>query len=856
MTFVFPILLGGLALVGIPVLLHLIFRQKPKRLQFPAFRFLVKRHRTNLRKLQLRHLVLLALRVLLIAAICLALARPKLFYAEISIRGDRPVAAVFIIDTSYSMEYKTSDKLTRLDEAKHRATQLLDELPEGSRVAIIDSAETVASRGAWLTSMSQARQRIGNLNLQYANAPLNRSVLAAYRMFAEMLRGAEDEGARQLPRFVFLFSDRMRACWDAGQQQLMLDAQDQVPPPLENLQELRGDVAGLVAELNELRKKLPPPAGRDHPEQSLIAALEKLQSHIPELRRDDLAADQELAREIPIIRRGCRELLATLPQIDSKQANLAKDYRDRLVAGLEKLAQQVQGAYGIFVDVGVENAVDLALWDLQLPRGANGQERQVFNEDEKIILRVPVQAFGKDFDNEVIFQSGGNSFKHAMTVKAGERSTALFELDFAKLRLKPGMHQFEVRLNATDLLPFDNTRYLTIAIREPQRVLVLTDDVAKAKFFQKALEALRYKPDVKQVQEIAKIGPQELLHYDAIYLFNVADPDASAWSALENYVARGGGLGVVPAGIELKPAAYNSEPAQKLLPGTFKQVVTATESKGVKTGYSWDLAKESIYQHSMLRPFRDWRFNRKIDFIDKPPVAWNYWEIQPNDKGTALVDYADKKHPALLDRRLDEGKGGRVLLFTTTMDARTPEWNNYLESLTSIYVVLTGLATRYLAGELEEANLNFQCGRDVPTVKLPLSARFPDYIVRGPVFERTAGTEGTLRLEKADKPGNYVVEGVKTAADNGKQVARFSVNIPAGEADLTRVPVAEIENVLGPKSVTTVERRANIREVMGKHFSEPVELFPFLMVLLLVVLALENLLANKFYRKESTPEAS
>ena len=78
MTFVFPILLGGLALAGVPVLLHLIVRQKPKRLPFPAFRFLTQQHRTNTRKMRLRHLLLLALRVFLLAAMCLVLARPRL----------------------------------------------------------------------------------------------------------------------------------------------------------------------------------------------------------------------------------------------------------------------------------------------------------------------------------------------------------------------------------------------------------------------------------------------------------------------------------------------------------------------------------------------------------------------------------------------------------------------------------------------------------------------------------------------------------------------------------------------------------------------------------------------------------
>ena len=52
MTFVHPLLLGGLALIGIPLLIHLMMRQKPKRLPFPAFRFLVQKHRSNQTRLR------------------------------------------------------------------------------------------------------------------------------------------------------------------------------------------------------------------------------------------------------------------------------------------------------------------------------------------------------------------------------------------------------------------------------------------------------------------------------------------------------------------------------------------------------------------------------------------------------------------------------------------------------------------------------------------------------------------------------------------------------------------------------------------------------------------------------------
>src|SRR5438132_11919139 len=121
MTFVHPLLLGGLLLVGVPVLIHLIMRQKPKRLPFPAFRFRLAKHRTNQTRLRLRHLLLLLLRMAVIAALCLALVRPALTGGVLSPFNDgRPVNAVLLIDTSYSMEYALAGK-SRLDEAKRRA---------------------------------------------------------------------------------------------------------------------------------------------------------------------------------------------------------------------------------------------------------------------------------------------------------------------------------------------------------------------------------------------------------------------------------------------------------------------------------------------------------------------------------------------------------------------------------------------------------------------------------------------------------------------------------------------------------------------------------------------------------------
>ena len=77
MVFVNLSLLLGTLLVGVPIVLHLAMRPKPKQMVFPPLRFLRRHHESNRRTLRLRHWILLLLRSLLIALAALALARPS-----------------------------------------------------------------------------------------------------------------------------------------------------------------------------------------------------------------------------------------------------------------------------------------------------------------------------------------------------------------------------------------------------------------------------------------------------------------------------------------------------------------------------------------------------------------------------------------------------------------------------------------------------------------------------------------------------------------------------------------------------------------------------------------------------------
>jgi hypothetical protein len=858
MTFVFPFLLGGLVLVGIPVLIHLIMRQKPKTLPFPAFRFLVQRHRTNLRKLRLRHLLLLALRIGLIILICLALARPKVFNEALKLGTDRPVAAILVFDTSRSMEYTVTSpkgKLTRLDDARRRGRELLTQLPDGSKVLVLDTADpTLSGKGEWFSSMHQAAQRIDGLALRDGGGPVTARLEDAYRLFNELARAKGDEAARHQARLLVVFSDRTLASWDAGRLRPLQDARDQVPPPFERLPQLRDRVPGVVELLRDLRQRLPLPAGQDYPEQALIDLLEKARDRAAGLSEDEYP-DPELSKLLTAARGRTRDLLGGLEKISKEVSAGAKEYHAKLLDVLHGLLHDLRGVHEVYIDVGVDEPADGALLDFELPRSPRQNlPRQVFAADEKVIVRAALKATGKGLDNMLRWTLDGKpKLEQAVKLKAGEKASFAFTIDCKGLTA--GEHQLRADLVTPDLLPSNNTRYLTFAVRQPRDILVLSDDPRKAARWKDAHDSLResgigaFRVTLKTPTEATKGSLEGLKGYQAIYLFDVAEPAVDLWNLLKRYVQSGGGLGVVPGGDELKTEAYNTGEAQAVLPAALEGPVKAPGPRGV----IWDLERIA-YQHPMMARYREWKAER-VDFVKYPPAARRFWRVKPKDSKevTVLARYTPGEQPALLEWLPGDegGRPGRVILFTTPLDAREPPWNDYRKTDTSFYLALAFLATTHLAGDTEPVQLNFLSGQTVPAITIPLSLRADRYLLkRGPesALQVPAETsQSVLRFPQALTPDNYTVEG------EGKRVAAFSVNLPTEETVLERVPVASVEALFGKGAVVPVDVRADLRTAMSGQWSQPIELFPFLMVALLFVLAVENLLANKFYRRE--PEA-
>src|SRR5271170_4508746 len=127
--------LAGIGAIAVPIVLHLIMRQRPKLLEFPALRFIQKRHDLNQRRLQLRHLLLLLLRAGAIAILAFALARPSIKFSSRLGSQEAPVAAALIFDAAPHMQYRR-DKKTRLEAAQEIGAWLLTQLPPESQIAV------------------------------------------------------------------------------------------------------------------------------------------------------------------------------------------------------------------------------------------------------------------------------------------------------------------------------------------------------------------------------------------------------------------------------------------------------------------------------------------------------------------------------------------------------------------------------------------------------------------------------------------------------------------------------------------------------------------------------------------------
>jgi hypothetical protein len=725
LSFLTPWLLGGAALVAAPIILHMVMRRTPVPHAFPALRFLQERAIANRRRLQLSHLLLLLLRMAAILLVALALARPVLRGAGWLPDAEGPVAAALVFDTAPRMMLRERNR-TRLEQAVASARVLLDKLPAGSTIAVLDTAGTQV---AFDPTRAATEVRLDRLEAATPVVSLPAAIAEARRLL---------ETADLQRRELYVFTDCSQGAWDNA------------PVPAAPAAEGEEPEAGPAVLYVDV--------AADSPRNLAVESLE--------LSGDRVAAGTPLVVTATVTRVGTD---ATRP-----------------------LALEIIGADGRYVRRGMK----------------------------------PVEP--RSGPTIVAFEVGG---------------------------LRPGTRQGRVVFDGSDDLPADDQRSFTVEVGTAARVIVAAARPAarNARFLVEALApaALRRAGTARFAPKPVDYETLDATDWEDASGMVLLDPPPLTerqWDALANWVAQGRGL-VVWLGPAAAAKGFNSPPSRKLLGGGLARVWRSPDAGNYLAPTALD--------HPILAAFR--RVGDAVPWQDFP--VFRHWEFSPTEAGggpgdesaastpAAIVARYRNGLPAVLEHRVGQGT---VVTVTTPVSRAADDpaaWNTLATGFEPWpFVILANESLLHAMATPDDRNVTTGSAatlhlgrRDIPTalVRTPRGDDFPVAIDRA---------RGTVTITATLDPGNYKVRAGGEAAGVADG---FSANLDPAATDFRRLSPEDLTRVLGSDHRLARTEDEIVRDVNEDRIGT--ELFGWTIVLAAIAMALDWIVANRFYRPRETP---
>ncbi len=806
MSLLHPGILIGLGLVALPVILHLLLRQKPKKLIFPAMRLIQQRRKQNSRRLRLRHIWLLLLRMLAIGLLVFAIARPSLPAANYSLSLGETVTLFAVIAGAVAVYFfvlsRWRSRLPRYEYVSRRsslrgwttgltllALLLAVGLPYQRRVAAEITAPPpgaridvpVAAVFLFDTSFSMGYQQEGKTRLDLA------------RQIAVEHLGALPSGSRVAVADVsndnpVIFQTTL------GSAQARIDALELQPVRIPLNDRLR---TALLTQEDDRREKLD--------EQGSVPA---------DSRRD------RYVRRVYVF----TDLAETAWRTAGSQL-------------LRNEIERLEDVSVYLVDVGERHPQNVAVTNVSL-------SRQRIPQGGSLVVAATVDGIGIPGGERTIELSVADG--NGRSITQGRRTVSLesgepqrVEFDTLSSLIGPVV-QGEVRLVSSDPLGFDDVRHFTVEIGAPPKVLVVAPSRQDASIW---LYTLNPGEEVKFATEFAppsRLSTTALQQYDVISLINVPELSDEQWHRLAQFVDGGGGLAIFLGDESIDSVSYNRGQAQAFLPAEL-----LAYARG-----DFRLSLDGV-GHPALRKIKDMEDRGAVAILENEAEVYKFWKVQPAQGSSVLMTYTnDERSPALIERL--HGKG-RVLVFTTAVDPKHPlrRWNTLPIMVNGwAWLALAQPMTEYLA-RLTDNVYNVEAGETV-TLLLPASDHERQLLLRRPDLtqtRRTVPADATrINIDDARLVGHYEL----APSGNTPALVGFSVNAPAEESDFTRMTRESFEDLLGKdryqvaRDIGELEANINLSDI-GK------EVFPVIMLLAVLAFCGEHLVANRFY--ESTDES-
>ncbi len=198
---------------ALPLVIHLWSRRKYRQERWAAMTFLVAALRQNARRIQIEQWILLAVRTLILLLFALALADPKssmLWSGRKSI--DEPAHIVLVVDSSYSMDYRSGDS-SRFQTAKKLARKIIaDETQSAAYSLVLMSRPPRVIISDPTFNREAVLQEMDDLELHHTGADLP-ATLAEIETIVRRSKAQSDDRGGESTRRVYILSDMQQVTW-------------------------------------------------------------------------------------------------------------------------------------------------------------------------------------------------------------------------------------------------------------------------------------------------------------------------------------------------------------------------------------------------------------------------------------------------------------------------------------------------------------------------------------------------------------------------------------------------------------------------------------------------------------------
>lgn len=182
MNFLHPGFLWAFSALAIPIVIHLFNFRRYRKVYFSNVRFLDLVQQDARQKSRLKQYLVLATRLLAVAALVLAFAQPYIPVPGQINRSGNPLYVSVFVDNSFSMEAE-NETGQLLDEARVKAAEIIKSLPENALFQLVSNTFSSAERQ--FVGSKEFMERLAKLQLSASHRSLDDVLQFQYDLLNE-----------------------------------------------------------------------------------------------------------------------------------------------------------------------------------------------------------------------------------------------------------------------------------------------------------------------------------------------------------------------------------------------------------------------------------------------------------------------------------------------------------------------------------------------------------------------------------------------------------------------------------------------------------------------------------------------